>query len=147
MNLVGRIHRHFPSLAIWDGRMMRADVFTDEDEIDFLRRTCSGKAWRDVPVEEASGIYFSPAHYLTREGVLYILPLLMTASVKVRESDAPMHLINSINDVRQQLFGLPFNLTEAQKEVIIDWLRFIQERDEGEFWGDATSMLEKLSKG
>lgn len=123
---------------------MRSDIFTDEDEIDFLKHICSGKVWRDVPVKEAGRIYFSPAYYLTREGFLYVLPLLMATSIKDRESDVSMHLINSIKDIRHQLFGSPFNLTEAQKEVIIDWLRFIKERDEGEFYLPATDMLAKL---
>ena len=145
--LAARIRTHFATGAAWDSAsMVEGAVWRcHPDEVEWLHENLQGRKWEDVDINLLAGeLCFSPSLWCSKEGVLWLLPLLMLAAMSEMDSNASMYACNSIHDTRRALFGTAWGLSAQQKDVLCEWLRLIRDRDEGQYCLDAGGLLTKL---
>ena len=140
--LAARIRAHFATGAAWDSAYMVQGTLCDE--IEWLHENLQGKKWEDVDIKRLAGNGdFSPTLFCSKEGALWLLPLTMLAAISDKDIDADC-CIFAIDSERRRLFGAAWGLTTQQKDVLCEWLRFIRDRDEGQYCLGAGGLLTKL---
>lgn len=140
--LATRIRTHLATDEAWDSAHMVQGAPCDE--IEWLHENLQGKKWEDVDIKRLAGNGdFSPTLFCSKEGALWLLPLTMLAAISDKDIDADC-CIYAIDSERRRLFGAAWGLSAQQKDVLCEWLRFIRDRDEGQFCLGAGGLLTKL---
>lgn len=136
-NLLKEIRSTFGELPCWNSKFLQESGYPLHDESEFLETLCIGKTWVELDTAKLADIYFMPGLFLTPGGVAFLMPALMSASLLSPDSDVSMHAINTcspnsqhesaLNKWRRERMQI---FDQRQLETIIQWLSFINLRDE-----------------